>query len=134
MPVRLKISGPRGNLLAEQQLSLNEEGSFETSYQTQTTSLTGDYRLELFTGNNTFLSSYKVSVEDFVPDRLRVSLTASQETARPGDNIRYDLLALNFFGPPAAGRNWDFEGSFDVIPFKSRAFSDFRFFDDAAKN
>jgi uncharacterized protein YfaS (alpha-2-macroglobulin family) len=134
MPVKVKISNPRGTVVAEQQYSLNDEGSFETSYQTQPTAATGEYRMELYTGSNTFLAGYKVSVEDFVPDRLRLTLTASQETARPGDKIRYDLLALNFFGPPAAGRNWEFEGSFDALPYLSKRFPAFRFYDDAAKN
>ncbi|HXX65372.1 MAG TPA: MG2 domain-containing protein, partial [Bacteroidota bacterium] len=134
MPVKLKISNPRGTVVSEQQFSLNDQGSFEASYQTQSTAQTGDYRLDLFSGNSLFLATYKVSVEDFVPDRLRVTLKPSQETARPGDKIRYDLLALNFFGPPAAGRNWEFEGSFDAIAYVSKRFPDFRFYDDAAKN
>ena len=104
MPVRLKIINPRGTLVAEQQHSLNAEGSFETTLPTQSTSLTGDYRFELYTGNALFLTSYKVSVEDFVPDRLRITMNASKETAKPGEQIRYDILALNFFGPPAAGQ------------------------------
>jgi len=134
MPVKVKISSPQGTVVSEQQYALTDEGSFETSYQTQPTAATGEYRLELYTGNNTFLSSYKVSVEDFVPDRLRLTLNASQESARPGETIRYSLLALNFFGPPAAGRNWEFEGSFDAIPYVSKRFPAFRFYDDAAKN
>jgi alpha-2-macroglobulin len=134
MPVRLKVLNPRGNLVTEQQHALNAEGSFETTMPTQSGSLTGDYRFELYTGNSLFLTSYKVSVEDFVPDRLRITMNASRETAKPGEQIRYDLIALNFFGPPAAGRNWEFEGSLSPIPFKSKAFPTFRFFDDAAKN
>ncbi len=134
MPVRLKIINPRGTLVAEQQHTLNTEGSFESTLPTQPTSFTGDYRFELYTGNSLFLTSYKVSVEDFVPDRLRITMNASRETAKPGEQIRYDFLALNFFGPPAAGRTWEFEGSLNPIPFKSRAFPAFRFFDDAAKN
>ncbi|MDH3251167.1 MAG: MG2 domain-containing protein, partial [Ignavibacteria bacterium] len=134
MPVRLKIYNPRGTVVMEQQLTLNEEGSFETQYQTLATSQTGQYRFELWTGNNLFLQSYKVSVEDFVPDRLKVNLTASREEARPGDRILYDLQAFNFFGPPAAGRNWEFEASFEIIPFQSKAFPKFRFADDGATN
>lgn len=133
MPVRLRIANPRGTVVAEQHIPLNEGGAFETSYQTQPTAPTGDYRCELYTGNHAFLAAYKVSVEDFVPDRLRILLNASRATARPGENVRYDILALNFFGPPAAGRNWEFEGSFDVLPFVSKNFPEFRFFDDAAK-
>ncbi len=134
MPVRLKITNPRGTLVNEQQLVLNEQGSFEVSYETRPTSLTGEYFVSLFTANNLFLSSYPVSVEEFVPDRLRVAVTASAPVARPGDRVRFDLQAHNFFGPPAAGRNWEFEGSFEHVPYQSKAFPEFRFSDDAAKN
>jgi uncharacterized protein YfaS (alpha-2-macroglobulin family) len=132
MPVRLKVFNPQGTMVQETQHVLNPEGSFETSMGTQSSSLTGEYRFELYTGNNLFLASYKVSVEDFVPDRLRVMLTPSAAEARPGETIRYDLQAMNFFGPPAAGRTWEFEGSFVAMPFVSKAFPDFRFSDDAA--
>jgi uncharacterized protein YfaS (alpha-2-macroglobulin family) len=132
MPVRLKVFNPQGTMTQESQHLLNPEGSFETSVATQPSSLTGEYRYELYTGNNLFLTSYKVSVEEFVPDRLRVMLTPSAEEARPGETVRYDLQALNFFGPPAAGRNWEFEGSFVSMPYVSKTFPEFRFSDDSA--
>lgn len=132
MPVHLKLYTPRGALLQETQHSLNQHGAFETSFQTSGSASTGEYRFELYTGSGMFLASYKVSVEDFVPDRLRVNLTASAETARPGETIDYTVQALNFFGPPAAGRNWEFEGAFTVVPFMSKRFPEFRFRDDAA--
>jgi len=132
MPVRLKAFNPQGTLVQETQHTLNAEGSFETSVGTQVSALTGEYRYELYTGTNLFLTSYKVSVEEFVPDRLRVMLTPSVMEARPGETIHYELQALNFFGPPAAGRSWEFEGSFVTVPFVSKAFSEFRFSDDAA--
>ena len=134
MPVRLKIFNPRGITVRESQHTLNEEGSFETSYETQLTSQTGTYTFELFTGNNLYLTSYNVSVEDFVPDRLKVNLKASADTAMPGEKIKYGLLALNFFGPPAANRNYEFEGTFDIIPFVSKNFPEFRFSDEGTKN
>ncbi len=134
LPVRLKISNPRGTVVSETQHTLNEEGSFETSYQTLSTSQTGSYRFELFTGNNLYLTDYVVSVEDFVPDRLKVNLKPSAEHAKPGDQITYELRAVNFFGPPAADRNYEFEGTFNIIPYVSKAFPEFRFTDEAAKN
>ena len=134
LPVRLKLFSPQGTLVQETQHTLGSEGSFETATPTQSSSLTGDYRYELYTGNNLFLTSYKVSVEDFVPDRLRITMTPSLESARPGETVRYDVQALNFFGPPASGRTWEFEGSFNPMPFVSKSFPSFRFFDDAAKN
>jgi len=132
MPVRLKVLNPQGTLVQETQHTLNPEGSFETAVPTHAASLTGEYRFELYTGNGLFLTSYKVSLEEFVPDRLRVVLTPSVEEARPGETIRYAVQATNFFGPPAAGRTWEFEGSFVALPYVSKAFPEFRFSDDAA--
>ncbi len=134
LPVRLKIYNPRGTIVSETQHTLNEEGSFETSYQTLTSSQTGSYRFELCTGNNLYLTEYVVSVEDFVPDRLRLHLKASTDHASPGEEITYDLQALNFFGPPAADRNYEFEGTFDAIPYVSKSFPEFEFTDEAAKD
>jgi alpha-2-macroglobulin len=132
IPVRVRLTNPRGTVLMEQQHTLNAGGSFETSYQTLPTAPSGTYRFELSTGNNLYLTDYQVSVEDFVPDRLRVSLTPSTESASPGDKITYALQAFNFFGPPAAGRSWELEATFQILPFVSKAFPDFRFRNDAA--
>lgn len=134
MPVHLKLFSPRGSLLQETQHVLNQEGSFETSTPTATSSATGDYRYDLYTGSGMFLTTYKVSVEDFVPDRLRVNLTPSTETAALGETISYTIQATNFFGPPAADRNWEFEGVFTVLPYTSKRYPEFRFWDDAARN
>jgi len=134
MPVRLKVSNPKGTILTDLQKTLNDEGSFETSYQTSPTALTGQYRLDLYSGNGTFLATRTVSVEDFVPDRIKIDLTASRQTARPSEKVKYEFTALNFFGPPAAGRNWEFEGTYEAIPYRSKQFPEFRFSDDAATN
>ncbi|MDP1678161.1 MAG: alpha-2-macroglobulin [Bacteroidota bacterium] len=134
LPVRIKIYNPRGAMLTELKQNLNEEGSFEISYTTPMTSQTGTYRFDLQTGDESFLASHNVSVEDFVPDRLRVNLATSKESLKPGDKISYDLQAFNFFGPPASNRHWEFEGTFTIVPYQSKQFSDFRFYDDNATN
>lgn len=133
MPVMIKVSNPRGTKVSEIRRTLNEEGSFEIQFPTQPTALTGEYRFDLYTGNDLFLSTYQTSVEEFVPDRMRLNLKPSKETAEPGDEITFDLQALNFFGPPAAGRKFEFEDKFDVLPFTSKTYPEYRFADDAVK-
>ncbi len=133
IPVRLKVINPRGTQVTEIQKTLNEAGSFETEYQTSATAPTGTYSFQLYTGNNIYLSSYSVSVEDFIPDRLKISMESSKEEVNIGETVNYNFEALNFFGPPAAGRNWEFEGTLYHIPYYSKRFSDFRFSDDAAR-
>lgn len=133
MPVKIEIYNPRGYIVTELQRNLNDQGSFELNYQTLETAPTGEYRLDLRTGNGIFLTSYKVSVEDFVPDRLKVQVKASQESARAGEKVTYDVLALNFFGPPATGRNVEFEATFEPQPYRSKRFPEFSFADQGAK-
>ena len=132
MPIRIKVYNPRGFMVTELRQNLNEQGSFEINYQTLETAQTGEYRFDLHTGDDVFLTSYKTSVEDFVPDRLKVTLKPSMESAKPGDKVQYDLLALNFFGPPASGRNVEFEATFEQQPYVSKRFPEFRFSDDGA--
>jgi len=131
MPIRIKVLNPQGTKISEFQRTLNEEGSFELQYPTQPTALTGEYRFDLYTGNDLFLSTYRVSVEEFVPDRIRLNMKPSPTTAEPGETVTFDLQALNFFGPPAAGRNYEFEEKYDVIPFTSKTYPEFRFSNDA---
>ena len=133
MPVRLKISNPKGTIVSETQHVLNDEGSFESSYQTSPSALTGGYEIGLYTGDNLFLASYRVSVEDFVPDRIRLDLSASKPTAKPNEPLFFSFEAHNFFGPPASGRKWEFEASYEGIPYRSKQFPDFRFNDDESK-
>ena len=132
-PVKVKMFSPRGSLVTEFMRTINEEGSFEVVYQLQQSMPTGDYRFDVFTGNDLFLTTYTVSVEDFVPDRIRVSMTADRAMAAPGDNINYSFQAFNFFGPPASGRNFEFEGTFVPAPYFSKRFSEFRFANDGAE-
>ena len=42
LPVRVKVYNPRGTMVNEQQHTLNEQGSFEMSYQSQAAGLTGE--------------------------------------------------------------------------------------------
>lgn len=129
LPVRVKVFNPRGSVLTDVKQTLNEEGSFEMVYTVPMSAQTGSYRFDLMTGDEVFLSSYSVSVEDFVPDRLRVSVAPSKTSAKPGEKISYAIQAFNFFGPPAAGRNWEFEGTFTVVPYQSKRFPDYYFSD-----
>jgi len=127
MPVKIRVYDPRSNKLTEMQRKLNDQGSFEVSYQTLETASTGEYEFHLYTGDDVFLTSYAVSVEDFVPDRLRVILKTSKDTIKVGEKIQYEITALNFFGPPAVGRSVEFEAMMEHKPFRSIRFPDFRF-------
>jgi alpha-2-macroglobulin len=134
MPVKWKLFNPRGTMIREAQQTLNDQGSFEAKYETGMAAITGDYHFEFSTGNDLYLASYGVSVEEFVPDRMRVGLTPSRDHVKPGETLNYDLQATNFFGPPAANRNYEFEGTFLTVPYISKKYPGFWFSDEGASN
>jgi uncharacterized protein YfaS (alpha-2-macroglobulin family) len=100
---------PSGKELTQQRKSLNEEGVMEAQIPLAETAITGTYILELYNGNDVLISSYNFKVEEFVPDRIKVTAKLGAETLQPGGNALLSIEAVNYFGPPAAGRNYEAE-------------------------
>ena len=111
IPVILKITTPQGKNLKTIKKILNKHGSFETNFNLSSSAITGSYTLGLYTSNDVFLGSSAIRVEEFVPDRIRVDVNLDKSEYKPGDNMKVELLATNFFGPPAANRNYEIEMS-----------------------
>lgn len=73
VPLKLKFLLPNGKELKSFRKSLNEEGSLEGSIDIAMAAITGSYTLEVYTTTDVLLASKNFSVEEFVPDRIRVS-------------------------------------------------------------
>ena len=50
-----------------------------------TAAITGSYTLEVYTSNDVLLASKNFSVEEFVPDRIRVNTKLDKTFLRPGE-------------------------------------------------
>ena len=98
--------------------SLNEEGSLEGNIDIAAAAITGSYTLEVYTSNDVLLAVKNFSVEEFVPDRIRVNAKLDKEYLKPGQMATLSLNAMNFFGPPASNRNYETE-----IQVKTKHFS-----------
>lgn len=122
LPVIMKFILPNGKELKTFRKTLNEEGSADGSVDISTAAITGSYNLELYTSNNVLLGSKSFSIEEFVPDRIKVSAQLDQTVLAPGNKVNLAINATNFFGPPAANRNYETE-----IQVNSRYFSPAKF-------
>ena len=109
IPLKMKFLMPNGKELKSFRKSLNEEGSVEGSIDIATAAITGSYTLEVYTTTDILLASKNFSVEEFVPDRIRVNTTLSKTFLRPGETSSLAVNAMNFFGPPAANRKYETE-------------------------
>ena len=68
--------------------------------------ITGSYTLEVYTSTDILLASKNFSVEEFVPDRIRVNAKLDKQFLRSREMQQNFLInAVNFFGPPAANVN-----------------------------
>jgi alpha-2-macroglobulin len=122
IPLKMKFLMPNGKELKAFRKSLNEEGSLEGSVDIASSAITGGYTLEVYTSNDVLLAAKNFSIEEFVPDRIRVNVKTDKPTLRPGESSTISINAMNFFGPPAANRNYETE-----IQVKQKYFSPEKF-------
>ncbi|HEX4878149.1 MAG TPA: MG2 domain-containing protein [Chitinophagaceae bacterium] len=122
VPLKLKFLMPNGKELKSFRKSLNEEGSLEGSIDIAMAAITGSYTLEVYTTTDVLLASKNFSVEEFVPDRIRVTAQLDKKSLSPGENAALAINAVNFFGPPAANRKYETE-----IQVKQKSFSPEKF-------
>ncbi|MEP7258775.1 MAG: MG2 domain-containing protein, partial [Flavitalea sp.] len=118
IPLKFKFLLPNGKELKTFRKTLNEQGSAEGNIDLSPSAITGSYVLEVYTSNDVLLSNKNFSVEEFVPDRIKVAATLDKPFLVPGQTARLSINAVNFFGPPAANRNYEAE-----IQVRSKFFS-----------
>jgi uncharacterized protein YfaS (alpha-2-macroglobulin family) len=127
IPVRLRLMMPNGKEFASMRKILNEEGSCETVFPIPPTALTGTYTLEVYSGNNILLNSYPISIEDFMPDRMKAALKINQPEYNLGDSVRATIQADNLFGTPAMNRNFECELNLEKVSFSSDKYDSYSF-------
>ncbi len=127
VPVKFKLVMPNGKEFATMRKILNEEGSSETSFAMPQAALTGTYTLQVLTGNDVLLNSYDVSVEEFMPDRIKVGFNIDKEAYNPGDSVHAKIQADNLFGTPAANMNYQCELNLSKDVFTAKNYSDYNF-------
>jgi alpha-2-macroglobulin len=127
IPLKMKFLMPNGKELKTFRKNLNEEGSVEGSVDVATSAITGGYTLEVYTSNDVLLASKNFSIEEFVPDRIRVNTKLDKASLKPGESATLSINAMNFFGPPAANRNYEAEIQVRQKSFAPEKFSGFQF-------
>ena len=134
LPVIIKIISPTGKTFDEFKKTLNSEGSFELSFNMPDYALTGEYKAELYVGSSQLIGLYSFSVEDFVPDKIRVTLTQEKEKYFPGDKVTVNADAEFLFGADAANMKYESDIQLRHQPFMSKTYSDYDFSRVEAEN
>ncbi len=108
-PLNLKIMTPGGQEFVNAKVSCDETGTGEFTVEMPTWAMTGKYTALLLLGEHNLLGESRFSVEDFIPDRMKVGgeLQVGGEAAGvvgPADALTFAAKAMTLFGPPASGR------------------------------
>ncbi len=127
IPVLIKIISPTGKTFDEFKKELNKEGSFDIEFNVPDYAQTGEYVAELYTGSEQLIGNYRFSVEEFVPDKIRVTLNSDKESLMPGEVVSVDVDAEFLFGAKAANLRYEADIILTHRPFKSKTFPRFDF-------
>ncbi|MGN8083359.1 alpha-2-macroglobulin family protein [Variovorax sp. 22077] len=142
LPLEAEIIDARGLSVRREKLRLGPGGAAEIAHTTQDTSPTGNYAVNLYLPRQSspgtpeveslLIGSTTVKVQEFLPDRTKVTAKLSNEVAEgwvsPKD-LKAQIDVQNLFGTPAPDRK--VEGTLTLSPGFPvfRAFTDYAFFD-----
>lgn len=127
IPLKLRLVTPNGREYRTWRKSTNEQGAVETEVVIDAAALTGTYILEVYNANEILLASHPVSVEEFIPDRIKVDLSGAQKEYVSGGTVVLTATATNLFGPPAANRTYEMEFQLKRKGFFATGFPEFTF-------
>ena len=127
IPIKIKLLAPNGREYMNQRFQLNGSGAAETKFFIPRQAMTGTYMVEVYAANDVLLASRKISVEEFVPDRIKVTTKTNKAVYLPAEAINLDLLAENLYGTPAGGRRFETELRLKRKQLNSKALPEYTF-------
>ncbi len=134
IPVIVKIISPNGKVLEEFKKDLDVQGSFEVNYYIPHYALTGGYMVEVYTGAKVLIGSYSFSVEEFVPDKIRVNIKTNKEKYKINDQIEHTVDAEFLFGAKASKLKYQYNLQFKHVPFVSKKYENYNFANNSVQN
>jgi uncharacterized protein YfaS (alpha-2-macroglobulin family) len=136
IPLEVEVVDPRGLPVKREKIKLAGGGFNELSHTTQETSPTGTYTVNLYLVKDGYasdsLGSTTVKVQEFLPDRMKVSARLSTEVAdgwvHPKD-LKAKVNVQNLFGTPAENRRVEATLTLNPAFPGFRSHPDYRFYD-----
>ncbi len=127
IPLTIKVLLPNGREFRALRKQTNSEGAVATDVPLDPAAVTGTYTIEVLNANNVLLTSESISVEEFIPDRIKVDVLTDRTFYRSGQTITASATATNLFGPPAADRAYELELQLKRKVFTAKGFDEYGF-------
>lgn len=128
-PLTVTIRRPNATEAETRRIDALEIGGFSYAYDIPTAAPRGVWRIEMTVdGIDGVVGQTSFSVEDFVPQRLEVSIEADEKTPiRPGAARDITISSRYLYGAPASGLAVEAEARLRLDPNPFPDFSKFRF-------
>ena len=120
LPAKIEVLAPNGRIMRELRLQTNKSGACDVEIPIPTYALTGNYIAKMRIADRV-VGRVQFQVEEFMPDRIKVAVTADKSTYKLGEELGIEVSAINLFGPPAAGRTVDASCELEAVSFLNSA-------------
>jgi alpha-2-macroglobulin len=141
IPLELEITDPRGMSVYHQIFNANATGFSDLSYKTQLSSPTGIYSASVYLVKNghrdQVLGSTTVKVQEFEPDRIKVTASLSEQPVMgwiSPEKVLPKIEAINLFGTPATNRRVAGQMTLSPAVPGFAGFEDYKFYDPSTFN
>lgn len=128
-PLKLTVTGPDNRILDEQRVTISPDGVVAFTVDIPDYARTGKYNAVLKVGDKDEIGRTSFSVEEFVPDRMKVNISTDKLDYFAGDTLDFEVDGVTLFGPPASGRRVDATVELEAFPFKPDQWKTFSFGD-----
>lgn len=100
-PVKLEVVKPDGQVV-KTQVWQPEQGLYQLAYPLGSDVQTGNWQMRVNIGDNQ-PRVWSFKVEDFMPERMALNITAGQQAASPDEAIGFQISGRYLYGAPASG-------------------------------
>jgi uncharacterized protein YfaS (alpha-2-macroglobulin family) len=136
IPLEAAVTDARGLEVKKQKITLSASGFEEVQYRTEETAPTGAYTTSLYivkdNRRGALLGSVAVRVEEFLPDRLKITTHLSTERAEgwvSPAGLKGRVMLQNLYGTPAVKHRIGAEITLSPAFPAFRQYKDYTFFD-----
>ncbi|HGJ66942.1 TPA: hypothetical protein ENS27_16405, partial [bacterium] len=129
MPIKLEVLSPDNRIFAEFRKVINDKASCEFEIDVPDYAMTGLYTARVIIGKDKEIGRGGFSVEEFMPDRMKVNINTDSDSYDLGQAITINVSAVSLFGPAAIGRNVDLVSEIRTKQFSPKEWSSFSFGD-----
>ena len=116
LPARIEVLSPNGRIMRELRLQTNKSGACDVQIPIPDYALTGNYIAKMRIADRV-VGRVQFQVEEFMPDRIKVAVTADKPTYKLGEELDLEVSAINLFGSPAVGRKVEASCELEAVPF-----------------